>query len=275
MKGLKLRFTDQDSVELPLGTGLHGIGRSRATGRITPVDDAEDAAVRFCVDRRGVWMTVAEGVRGVHVNGREVRRMAMLRLGDAIFVDGAELRLVSDRKPQPLASASAAGAANGQGDLRVVLRGVGGQHHGRSFTLEQPRLVGSAKDADIRIDDPAFAERHARIEMLGEQVVLRDIGAGDGSLVNGEPVHDAVLQPGDQVVFDSHHRFVLEAPVRRVAWDVDGDDDGDDANPAAEAGLEVDGGAGALARSRKLPWLLVAALLLAGLLSALLLFGAG
>jgi pSer/pThr/pTyr-binding forkhead associated (FHA) protein len=106
--------------------------------------------------------------------------------------------------------------------------------------------------------------------------VLRDIGGGDGSLVNGEPVHDAVLQPGDQVVFASHHRFVLEAPVRRVASVVAHDDDEDeDERPSADGRFRIDARAGALARSRKLPWLLVAALLLAALLSALLLFGSG
>jgi hypothetical protein len=41
-------------------------------------------------------------------------------------------------------------------------------------------------------------------------VVLRAIGS-DGSHVNGLPVRDAVLSPGDQLAVDQH-RFVLEAP---------------------------------------------------------------
>lgn len=146
-----------------------------------------------------------------------------------------------------------------EADPRVVLRGVGGRHHGRSFTLDHPRLVGSAADADIRIDDPAFAARHARIGLQDGQVVLRGLEAGASCQVNGEPQRDALLQPGDQVVFDAHHRFVVEAPLRVLG---PLDEGMPDVVPvAAPAG----------ARARRLPWLLLAALLLAAALSALLL----
>src|SRR5690606_39694407 len=91
------------------------------------------------------------------------------------------------------------------------------RHHGRSFTLDVPRLVGRAPGADIRIDDPAFAERHARIELAGGQVWLRDLGSEEGSVVNGESVRDAVLHPGDQVVFDANYRFVVDSPRRYVS----------------------------------------------------------
>ena len=107
-------------------------------------------------------------------------------------------------------------------------------------------------------------ELGARLEMLRGEVVLRDLGSLDGSQVNGEPVRDAILRPGDQVVFDAHHRFVLEAPSgapgERVATP-----------PPEEAGETARRGNGAM----RLPWLLLAALVLAGLLALLLLFGAG
>lgn len=274
MDALKLRFPDQDRTELPLDIGMHGIGRSDdGSPLLGPLDADADAPVRFCVDRRGVWLTVAEGVQGVHVNGRQVRRMAMLRVGDAIYVDGVEMRLVSDRVPAPLSSLPDDGEQVAECDPRIVLRGVGGQYHGRSFTLERPRLVGSARDADIRIDDPAFAARHARIELVGAHVVLRDIGSAEGSLVNGESVRDAVLQPGDQIVFDAHHRFVVEAPAR-ASGSRALDDDIEEA-PAQMATAGEDAANAMHGASRKLPWLLLAALLLAALLSALLLFGAG
>src|SRR5690606_32943806 len=158
----------------------------------------------------------------------QVRRMAMLRVGDAIYVDGTELRLVSATPVQLPPDDVPPAAGDGMPDLRVVLRGVGGRYHGRCFTLERPRLVGRHSDADIRIDDPAFADRHARLELVGEQVVLRDLGSAEGSLVNGEAARDALLSAGDQVVFDGHHRFVVEAPQRRPR--------------AAEAGLQGQAG---------------------------------
>ncbi|CAN5692330.1 hypothetical protein BH23PSE2_BH23PSE2_04640 [soil metagenome] len=274
MDVVKLRFPGQARAELPLGVGMHGIGRG-ADGALGPqsLEDGAEPPVRFCVDRRGVWLTVAEGVQGVHVNGRHVRRMAMLRVGDAIYVDGVELRLVCDRVPAAPSSLDTQQGEDAHDDPRVVLRGVGGQYHGRSFTLERPRLVGSAPEADIRIDDAAFSPRHARMELRGEQVVLHDLGSAEGSLVNGEPVHDAVLQPGDQVVFDAHHRFVVEAPARPMDGHAAGGDGGDSTQPL---GVEQDAdvAVGPPGSSHKLPWLLLAAVLIAALLSVLLLYGA-
>ncbi|WP_149193391.1 FHA domain-containing protein [Luteimonas suaedae] len=273
MESLKLRFTTAGQPDLPLGIGMHAIGRAPGRDRMGVVADGQQAIVRFCVDRRGVWLTVSEGARGVHVNGREIRRLAMLRIGDAVYIDGIEMRLVGERaalaRPQPEPA-----AAEAEADPRVVLRGIGGQHHGRSFTLDRPRLVGRAREADIRIDDDAFAERHARIELADGRVVLRDLGSDEGSQVNGEAVRDAVLLPGDQVVFDAHQRFVVEAPMRADAG----------REPEAGGTLETRTLAEQLSddASRedrrapwRLPWLLLAALVLAGLLSLLLLYGSG
>lgn len=266
-----LRFAHDDQPELALTLGAHGIGRvGTGTDAIGLVDEAASPIVRFCVDRRGVWLTVAEGARGVHVNGRQVRRMAMLRPGDAIYIDGVEMLLVSGRALEPVPASLKQTALDSPGDPRVLLRGVGGQYHGRSFTLEVPRLIGHARDADIRIDDPAFADRHARLELWDDVIILRDLGSVDGSMVNGVAVRDAIVQSGDQLVFDSHHRFVIEAPARPSA--------SNDRPPTIDETAEAEA---ATARqqeplrqsTRRLPWLLLAAVLLAAALSALLLFG--
>nr|WP_246064675.1 FHA domain-containing protein [Lysobacter lycopersici] len=261
MDALKLRFND-NGTELPLGPGMHGIGRG-GDDAIGLVSDQQSPLLRFCVDRRGVWLTVADGVRGIHVNGRPVRRMAMLRPGDAIHAEGSELTLMRDEAP---ANSPLPNVADTPGDLRLVLRGVGGHYHGRSITLERPRLVGRAPEADIRIDNQAFPERHARLEHHAGRVLLRDLDSGEASAVNGKPVRDALLLPGDQVVFDAQHRFVVEAPGRQ---------------PLPEDAPETDlastrlGKDRSRSRGRRLPWLLLAALLIAGALSLLLLFGVG
>jgi hypothetical protein len=261
---ISLRFADAGAGSgISLGAGVHGVGRD-GSGALALVDDARHALVQFCVDRRGVWMTVEEQAHGVHVNGRPVRRMAMLRVGDAIYVDGVEI-VLTGRPAAELPPKLGNVPVDAVSDPRIVLRGVGGRYHGRSFTLERPRLVGSATDADIRIDDAGFAERHARIDLSGETILLRDLGSVEGSLVNGEPVRDAVLRPGDQIVFDAHHRFVVEAPAIAM--------NRDDVPPALADEDEYAATRPTLHSTRRLPWLLLAALLIAAALSALLLFG--
>lgn len=265
---LRIRFSGGEQPDLGLGPGRHGFGRS---GDVALAPVASDAArLLLCIDRGGIWLQLADDVRGVHVNGRPVRRMAMLRLGDTIYLDGVELVLLSEREAgmRPPAVADATPAAGD--DFRMLLRGVGGQHHGRCYSLAAARLVGRGLDCAIRIDEPGFADHHARLELVGDSVVLHGLAAGHTSLVNGEVVRDAVLQAGDQLNFGAGERFVIESPGRAPPQPVV-------PNPADDATSAPDDEApahGLPASARRLPWLLLAALLLAASLSALLLFGA-
>jgi hypothetical protein len=266
---------------LTLDAGLHALGRD-PDGGMRRVEGAGDARVWIRVDRCGTWLSVVEGVRGVHVNGRPVRRCALLRAGDSVHVDGSEIVLTA-----PVAEPAGVGSGSGSGkagagtvtgtpageaaDPRLVLRGVGGRHHGRSFTLGQARTVGSAADADICLDGTCRdgsegAARVARIGWEGGQVVLRAAGGAATVAINGVSCREAVLRPGDQLAFETGQRFVVEAPVGVAASSAT------DA-AAADASL-VDAAAAAPSlrpTARRLPLLLVAALLLAAALSALLL----
>lgn len=169
----------------------------------------------FVSDRRGLWLKVPAGVPGVHLNARPVRRLAQLRAGDLVCLDRLRVVVRADDEPAierrvPAGQPAAMSDAQRVAATRVVLRGLSGQHFGRTYTLTEPRMVGRSASADIRLDDAAIAERHAVVELHGDRVVLRALGS-DGSHLNGVPVRDAVLSPGDQLAFDQH-RFLLEAP---------------------------------------------------------------
>lgn len=265
MTALRLRFPNRQQPDLVLGPGVHAIGRD-LVDRPVLVDDPTQAIAQFCVDRRGMWLQVLDGTRGLHVNGRPVRRMASLRAGDAVFVDGNEWLLLGETPPS---APSESRPPATDPDPRIVLRGIGGAHHGRSITLDQPRLIGRLPECDIRIDDAAFADRHARLEPHAEGVVLRDLGSHEGSVVNGWPVRSALLRPGDQVVFDTQ-RFVVEAPNRNGLVETQKREPSGSAEAAAP-GIDE---AKLPSSVRRMPWLLLAALFLAAALSLLLLYGA-
>jgi pSer/pThr/pTyr-binding forkhead associated (FHA) protein len=239
VNGITLRAPGTSLDGRPLGEGLLDIGGAR---------------IRF--DRRGCWLLVDDGSAGVHVNGRPVRRCALLRPGDHLHLRGNAVLLAGgpvDPAPAPATGATSSGTSD---DARVLLRAVGGRHHGRGFPLGRGRVVGSDPAADIRLDAP-LAGRHARISIEAGKVVLRGLSSGT-SMVNGEAVRDAELRPGDQVLFGGGDRFVLEAPAAAPALP--------DA-PEPPAVFDLSAGQ----RARRLPWLLLAALLIAAALSALLL----
>ena len=169
-------------------------------------------------DRRGLWLVIESGDATAHVNARPVSRLALVRPGDLISLGRVQMLLRSETDPiqAPLPPASAALNRETTRNTaicseRFVLRGVGGAYYGRSFPLCEPIVVGRGESADLRLDEPAMGEQHVRIELHGDRVVLRDLGAGDGTILNGVPVRNALLMPGDQVAWEQN-RYVLEAP---------------------------------------------------------------
>jgi pSer/pThr/pTyr-binding forkhead associated (FHA) protein len=167
-------------------------------------------------DRRGVWLRVPAGTAGVHLNARPVRRAALLHVGDLVCLEQVQIELRENDPARidtriPAAPPSPLGESQRVSASRVVVRGLSGAHYGRSFTLTDPKIVGRGPGCDIRIDDAALAERHAQFELHGDRIVLRSLAGGEFISVNGVPVSDAVLSPGDQIVIDQH-RFLLEAP---------------------------------------------------------------
>lgn len=256
MSPLHLKFCDSDQPDLALGPGVQTI--RPASSRPPPATAEAPWLLQLHHDRRGIWMTVADGVHGVHVNGRPVQQVAMLRPGDCIHVDGRKLLLygaVDTQQPAAFAPPQDPAA-----NLRLVLRGLGGRHHGRSVSLDQPRWIGSDANVDLPVEGEGIHGRHALIEVINGQVQLHQ--TADTVQVNGIATRAAILHGGDQITFGLRHRFVLEAPPGPLPPPAANADDVDAAPEPPPRGW-----------ARRVPWLLVAALLLAGGLSALLVFG--
>ncbi|HEY5971193.1 MAG TPA: FHA domain-containing protein, partial [Pseudoxanthomonas sp.] len=126
VENLRLHFGNRQQPDRPLATGVHRVVRE-ASGQLGVGDGAQGVQgallAQFCVDRRGLWLQVAGGIRGVHVNGRPVQRMALLRAGDTVYVEGAEIVVLAshqtvDAMPRP---------SKDDADYpHVVLRGIGG-----------------------------------------------------------------------------------------------------------------------------------------------------
>ncbi len=266
MNELRLRFCDGDQPDLMLGAGLHALGRL-PTG-LGPVDAELPWLLQLCNDRRGIWLTVADDLRGVHVNGRPVQHVAMLRAGDSIHVDGGELLLTAASEPVVTLPADNGQREMAATSIRLVLRGIGGQHHGRSISLEQPRRIGRGHDVDIRIEGQGITEHHALIQAVNGQAVLRDAQAD--VMINGHRTRQAVLEAGDQIAFDVQHRFVVEGTPRHAT------SGNTRMHGPSEFGDELDEPPQRPRRRGlgRMPWLLLAAILLAAALSGLLMFGA-
>jgi nucleotide-binding universal stress UspA family protein len=95
------------------------------------------------------------------------------------------------------------------GDFDVVAEmaeGEGG--HVGSLVLPDGRRValggsvttlGRNADCSVTLADPRASRRHAEIRSTGDGFLLTDLSSMNGTVVNGETVHERVLHDGDEI----------------------------------------------------------------------------
>lgn len=113
--------------------------------------------------------------------------------------------------------------------IRVYLISEDIQFDDLSFPLDQaPVVIGRSVRADVQIVHPLISRLHCEWQLSGREVILRDKGSTNQTIVNGEPISQAALQAGDRlqlgdVVFvvgfaeESAHAAIETAPKRSEA----------------------------------------------------------
>jgi pSer/pThr/pTyr-binding forkhead associated (FHA) protein len=70
--------------------------------------------------------------------------------------------------------------------------------------LDQPlTTIGRSSSNRLVVDDEMASREHARIVSSGSVHTLYDLGSANGTLVNGQPVTQRVLQIGDRITVGS------------------------------------------------------------------------
>jgi len=66
---------------------------------------------------------------------------------------------------------------------------------------ERSITIGRAPDNMIVIDDGSVSNRHALLELVGENYRLKDLESTNGTKVNGVPITDTLLRFDDRIRF--------------------------------------------------------------------------
>ena len=84
----------------------------------------------------------------------------------------------------------------------------------RRHTIAHRSFLGRGLDADIRLDDPLVAARHA--EIVGDGAggwLVRDLGSRRGTFLGSRKIEEAVLRDGDELLIGpTRLRFELTTP---------------------------------------------------------------
>ncbi|HEY1377643.1 MAG TPA: FHA domain-containing protein, partial [Gemmataceae bacterium] len=88
--------------------------------------------------------------------------------------------------------------------------------------LDKPiLLIGRHEECDIQLNSRKVSRKHCVIALVGESLVVRDLGSTNGIRVNGTRVADGSLRTGDELTIGNfryqvhveQRRDVLPAPV--------------------------------------------------------------
>jgi pSer/pThr/pTyr-binding forkhead associated (FHA) protein len=56
--------------------------------------------------------------------------------------------------------------------------------------------IGRDASNDIQLDEPTVSDAHCVIELTGGAIAVHDLGSTNGTFIDGEPIQDGVLRPG-------------------------------------------------------------------------------
>jgi two-component system cell cycle response regulator len=110
-----------------------------------------------------------------------------------------------------------------QKERRPALVSLRGELMAVPIPLERDEvIIGRAIEADVRLNDSRASRLHARISSeldLSTNLTscrITDLGSTNGTLVNGEPITEVILNDGDKIVIGDHlFRFDLLDEIDR------------------------------------------------------------
>ncbi|MEM7261953.1 MAG: sigma 54-interacting transcriptional regulator, partial [Planctomycetota bacterium] len=81
---------------------------------------------------------------------------------------------------------------------------------------EEGIVLGRDEGADVTLDDPAVSRFHARLFYNDDRWRILDLGSSNQTFVNGDPIRESPLEPGDQVGIGDCELHLIDE-VARVA----------------------------------------------------------
>lgn len=252
---LKLQFKDNRKAAIWLVDSRYAIGRDKSNDIVLDEEGISGfhAELRVEADDR-VFINDTGSTGGTFVNGRKVDARTPVKAGDLIRIGKAELHLVDPKeqlKAQPedvatsispalqgLSVSNRPAVGKGVGGVPVgwLLRGKAGSIAGEAFPIPSTgrAILGRSQNCDIVLPGNHVSRQHAELYFQSGRLHVKDLGSSNGTYVNRKKVQESVVNPGDELRFDTLV-FQVEAPEAPQLEVEEGDGDRTMFRPAVTA----------------------------------------
>jgi len=103
-------------------------------------------------------------------------------------------------------------------DVRYSLAVIAGAQAGTVFPITKPRIfIGRGSAMDVQLKDSEVSRRHAMIEVRSDEATLHDLGATNGTYVDGQRVDRTELSNRAEFTVGSTTMMFIVAPSRETA----------------------------------------------------------
>lgn len=210
----KLVFPNGEHPQTLLKTGANRIGAASDGAVAIDTPGMPPVAAEILVSGPAVTLSPHADAE-VQVNGTRVRELISLRAGDRLEIAGVRISIADLALPAPGGADAAPGDEAATRMMAAVprysLRGVSGEHFGKTYALLGTVVIGRAPECDIVLSLPEISRKHAQLRATLGGVWIEDLGSINGIWVNGSRVQKGLFQPGDELRLDTS-RFMISTP---------------------------------------------------------------
>jgi predicted Zn finger-like uncharacterized protein len=103
-------------------------------------------------------------------------------------------------------------------DMRFSLAVIAGAQAGTVFQITKPRIyLGRGSAMDVQLRDSEVSRRHAMLEFRGDEATLVDLGATNGTFVEGERIDKVSLASRSEFTLGSTTLMLIVTHSREMA----------------------------------------------------------
>ncbi len=209
---LKIRFKDGSQEPVALEAPGKTIGQGGVNDIVIDRKGVNGFHADLKVEGDSVTLTDVNTKIGTMLNGDLIEGPTLVRAGDTIAIGGVELEVFEEQVATESKTLVLSGTALldiGTGGWSIVADS--GPEKGQVIAVKEKILIGRALECDISILEPELSRRHAELDLIGDELTLKDLGSSNGTYVNADKIAEVVLKDGDVLRFFKV-RFVVSAP---------------------------------------------------------------
>ena len=106
---------------------------------------------------------------------------------------------VTPRNVEPIVTASPTTAVRAKDSQPKLIISRGDEPTSTVELHHEYTYLGRSEENELAIPEPSISNRHCVFILSGSDVIVRDLNSSNGTYVNGEPVPEAILRPGDNI----------------------------------------------------------------------------